>query len=1022
MQAVEFSIPQEMLQQLEMFRTFAAQGQDAMSLIQELFRRTDVLGQAVMQVGGLGQTVHDSMASREEDIKARLGLLELETSRLRVDVDACQNACFHLRGLVADVQTLRAQLDATNALVSALSQSISEMRLPEEEVQARPSLTQRVDDLQDMLNEHAEQLDEMSARFREARHRDAVFETPPASPFRPGTQYYNMSSPEVIAYSPDRPVVQGQGQPPDVFPLLFSTQVQGSASLGVVAAGPLPQGQASSSWPSVRPKHVTEEGGEQLSRLARPPSGPGSDAVPVMAVDQPARQTHEDWKYLRQAPELVVTSERTWERCLALDLWLQQMSICASAVSERMERHWRSVMEQARAMYTRTQSLSVADRVSTMTASNAVSCLPGFEQHENKLLVTLMTVLPAEVKRPLLEARPNSSPSSVELIHQALEWFGPGGREDCTSLLEFVRKPGTNSVSVAECRARLRLWRTARSRLTKLNMSQPPPTEVLTALDEILLPLERRYEALRFALQNARLSPGVRQPTEDGVASYERLAEQELMLLDQDKRVRMSAGVNEISAVQTEQVKKPCHFFNRPGGCNRHPCPFAHLLPGDKRPKAKAKPKAKAEPKGKGKGKGKNPEPKPKAKPKPAAAKAAAEPVVEVLASMVMVSSETEMLMQCLSSAGSGSAPLVLVDSGANQVLRPWTDEVQSNLAGATEISVTLASGEQRQGWKTADGEVVLPRQLCPQVQNKPWILPVSRLVGELGYQVLWKPDAVELVSPEGKKTSCVMKHDLPYIRWKEFLPIRKQLAKSFRSKAALVCAFSENAMGSPDPAVTSEDEVDAENDRDMWVASLCQPAVQGAASVKDIQIRAVEEIAKAYLAECGELTGDALTPFLEPLLMHLPFVMRIVPRMANAGEGGRTNSLVFGLYQHGGFIGVSVATVRMPSVVQLLNTLIKRQLPPDATWTSVYVSKNAHVSPHRDSRNTGVSYLRAFGDFEGGRLWVEDPDGQILVAFKGEKRCGTLYPTKGHWLKVNARCMTHAVEKFVGTWHEGVD
>ena len=78
-----------------------------------------------------------------------------------------------------------------------------------------------------------------------------------------------------------------------------------------------------------------------------------------------------------------------------------------------------------------------------------------------------------------------------------------------------------------------------------------------------------------------------------------------------------------------------------------------------------------------------------------------------------------------------------------------------------------------------------------------------------------------------------------------------------------------------------------------MWVASLCQPAVQGAASVKDIQIRAVvEEIAKAYLAECGGLTGDALTPFLESLLTHLPFVTRISPRTANAVRGGRTNSL----------------------------------------------------------------------------------------------------------------------------------
>ena len=251
---------------------------------------------------------------------------------------------------------------------------------------------------------------------------------------------------------------------------------------GLTTAGPLPQSQATSHWSVLgagdRPEHassheqserrqvrsaeVSDTSDEQPGRFPRFMSSFAPDTVVATAdvVDSSGRDLREDWKYLRQAPELVVTAERTWERCLALDLWLQQISICASAVSKGMEQHWASVVEQARAMYTRTQSLSVADRVGGAAAGGdelGVSFRPGFAQHENKLLVILMAVLPSEVKRPLLEAHPNHSPTSVELIHQALEWFGPGGREDCRSFLEFVRKPGGNFSSVSECRARLRL-------------------------------------------------------------------------------------------------------------------------------------------------------------------------------------------------------------------------------------------------------------------------------------------------------------------------------------------------------------------------------------------------------------------------------------------------------------------------------------------------------------------------------------------------------------------------------------
>ena len=52
------------------------------------------------------------------------------------------------------------------------------------EVQARTALEGRVDDLQDMLNEHAAQLDEVSAKLRTARQSDSGYESPGASPLR----------------------------------------------------------------------------------------------------------------------------------------------------------------------------------------------------------------------------------------------------------------------------------------------------------------------------------------------------------------------------------------------------------------------------------------------------------------------------------------------------------------------------------------------------------------------------------------------------------------------------------------------------------------------------------------------------------------------------------------------------------------------------------------------------------------------------------------------------------------------
>ena len=255
MQAIEMSVPPDMLRQLEMFTSFAAQGQDAMGLIQELFRRTDLLGQAVMQipvelsthvteqtrqsigmqVAGM-QRVHDSMTMLDEGIKARLSCLEADICQLRLDVDSCQRAFAQFERAAADAQSARVQLDATIAMCNSLKQSMSSMTSLDLEVQARTALEGRVDDLQDMLNEHAAQLDEVSAKLRTARQSDSGYESPGASPLRsawPGTEFYNLSSPEVISCSPDRVSIQRRGPLPELPPW--------PSSLMQASAGCVPQ-------------------------------------------------------------------------------------------------------------------------------------------------------------------------------------------------------------------------------------------------------------------------------------------------------------------------------------------------------------------------------------------------------------------------------------------------------------------------------------------------------------------------------------------------------------------------------------------------------------------------------------------------------------------------------------------------------------------------------------------------------------------------------------------------------------
>jgi len=92
------------------------------------------------------------------------------------------------------------------------------------------------------------------------------------------------------------------------------------------------------------------------------------------------------------------------------------------------------------------------------------------------------------------------------------------------------------------------------------------------------------------------------------------------------------------------------------------------------------------------------------------------------------------------------------------------------------------------------------------------------------------------------------------------------------------------------------------------------------------------------------------------------------------------------------GSIHVTPATKLYPEVVQLLVRWLNDRMPKEAEafkFTSLNLNCNYAARIHRDGNNFGPSFIKAFGDFTGGRLnyWPEDDKGLDLESLPEDKK-----------------------------------
>ena len=122
----------------------------------------------------------------------------------------------------------------------------------------------------------------------------------------------------------------------------------------------------------------------------------------------------------------------------------------------------------------------------------------------------------------------------------------------------------------------------------------------------------------------------------------------------------------------------------------------------------------------------------------------------------------------------------------------------------------------------------------------------------------------------------------------------------------------------------------------------------------------------------------------------------------------------VLGQYSYGKFSGITLSTYKLRNTTLYLNDWMTAH-GATGPRSSLSITENAQVRPHKDVNNIGLNYSIAIGSFKGGDLWVEDENGDVPLQVRpGESRIGRIYKHRDRMNVFNPKKF-HSVDKWNG-------
>ena len=127
-------------------------------------------------------------------------------------------------------------------------------------------------------------------------------------------------------------------------------------------------------------------------------------------------------------------------------------------------------------------------------------------------------------------------------------------------------------------------------------------------------------------------------------------------------------------------------------------------------------------------------------------------------------------------------------------------------------------------------------------------------------------------------------------------------------------------------------------------------------------------------------------------------------------GPGAFEKYCTLGFFGHGGVCGVSNATGKREGCTAV-NHFLKSRFR-NGTWTSIAVLFNPRMGLHRDIQNMAghLNHALALGNYAGGRVWIEDDEGDSaawLPTKKGEREL------RGRWLDMHDKPVSFDARRY---------
>ena len=132
--------------------------------------------------------------------------------------------------------------------------------------------------------------------------------------------------------------------------------------------------------------------------------------------------------------------------------------------------------------------------------------------------------------------------------------------------------------------------------------------------------------------------------------------------------------------------------------------------------------------------------------------------------------------------------------------------------------------------------------------------------------------------------------------------------------------------------------------------------------------------------------------------------------RTRAVGLGAYEKYCTPGLYAHGGTSGISRAS-NDENACRAINHFLRARFP-GKTWTSIAILCNPKMGLHRDLLNLRghPNHAVALGSFTGGRVWVEDENGDAAEEVNMKTKVRSLI---GSWHDIHDKPITFDARRF---------